>query len=253
MSNPLTSLFDLSGKTALVTGASRGLGWEIAKALADQGAKVHVNGRNRDTLIHKISAHTGGQSNMKAAVFDVCDQVAVNDWFNHRDDHLDILVNNMGIRHRRTIEDCPPEAFASVLDANLVAPYRCARLAAAQMNAGSSILNITSIAGPRARSGDAAYTASKGGLSALTRALAMELAPHGIRVNGIAPGFFATEANAKMVDDPNIQKFVDERIPMKRWGEPHEIAGAAIFLTSTAASYIHGHILTVDAGLSISF
>jgi gluconate 5-dehydrogenase len=252
-----SSLFNLSGKTALVTGASRGLGWEIALALTEHGADVHINGRNRETLEHKISEHTDdqaiGKQKLIPAVFDVCDDHAVGGWFQQLTQPLDILVNNMGIRHRRTIEACPPQDFVAVLDANLVAPYRLARLAAATMASGSSIINITSIAGPRARPGDAAYTAAKGGLSALTRALAVELAPRNIRVNGIAPGYFATEANSMMIDDPAVQRFVDEHIPMKRWGNPNEIAGAAVFLSSPGASYVHGHILTVDAGLSVSF
>ncbi len=250
---PLPSLFDLSGKTALVTGAGRGLGWEIARALGLQGATVFINGRHPDTLEEKIRLDAPPGSPITAAAFDICDESAANDWMANAGTGLDILVNNMGLRHRRSLEDCPPDEFATVLDANLVAPYRLARLAAAQMTDGSNIINITSIAGPRARSGDSAYTAAKGGLESLTRALAMELATKGIRVNAIAPGFFATEANREMVADPDIQKFVDTRIPLKRWGQPREIAGAAVFLASDAASYVNGHVLTVDAGLSVSF
>jgi gluconate 5-dehydrogenase len=253
MPSPPSSLFDLSGKTALVTGAGRGLGWEIARALSVEGAAVYINGRDGAALSKKISSDGPPEGKMSAAPFDVCDDGAVDDWMTSTGSVIDILINNVGLRHRHTLQNCPPDDFAHLLDANLVAPYRLARLAAGSMQEGASIINITSIAGPRARAGDAAYTAAKGGLEALTRALAMELAPKGVRVNAIAPGFFATEANKEMVNDPAIQAFVNSRIPLKRWGRPDEIAGAAVFLSSDAASYVNGHVLTVDAGLSISF
>ena len=249
--------FDLTGMSALVTGARLGLGWEITKALAQSGALVFANGRNEGALEEKISTISPADGHIAAAAFDVTDASAVKNWMASTGKDLNILVNNVGLRHRQSIKNCPPEDFATMLDVNLTAPYRLARAAAKVMgnnpDAGNNIINITSIAGPRARSGDAAYTAAKGGLEALTRALAMELAPNGIRANAIAPGFFATEANQEMIDDPEIQRFVDTRIPVKRWGKPSEISGAAVFLASPAASYVNGHVLTVDAGLSVSF
>jgi len=247
------SRFDLSGRTALVTGGGRGLGWQIARALATDGAIVYVNGRHETTLTARITDGAPPGADLRAAPFDINDAPAVTDWMAGPGRDLDILVNNVGLRHRQHLADCPPEQFADLLDVNLVAPYRLARLAAPSMTEGASIINMTSIAGPRARSGDAAYTAAKGGLAALTRALAVELAPAGIRVNAIAPGFFATEANHDLLNDENTRQFVNSRIPLRRCGEPHEIAGAAVFLASSAASYITGHVLTVDAGLSISF
>jgi len=116
-----------------------------------------------------------------------------------------------------------------------------------------AIVNITSIAGPLARANDVAYTAAKGGLAALTRALAVELGPAGLRCNAVAPGYFATETNQAMVDDPDVAEFLRHRVPLRRWGDPAEIAGAAVFLASPAASYVNGQVLTVDGGLSASF
>lgn len=168
---------------------------------------------------------------------------------------LDILVNNVGQRDRRALFDFALDDVRALAETNLIAPFGIARAAARPMVAkgGGRIINITSIAGPISNTGDAAYTMAKGGLAALTRALAAELGVHGITVNGIAPGFFATEANQAMVDDPGVTDWLARRTSLGRWGRPEEIAGAAVFLASDAASYVTGHIIAVDGGYLAHF
>lgn len=253
--NDHQSRFSLAGKTALVTGAARGLGWEIARAMAQAGAAVLLNGRDAASLAARVDTLSGEGLTALAAPFDVSDRTVSDAWIGGFDGPIDILVNNVGMRHRKPVAETPPEAFADMLDVNLTSAFALARRIAPDMAArgGGAIVNVTSIAGPFARAGDVAYTAAKGGLEALTRALAVELGPDGVRCNGIAPGYFATETNRTMVDDPATNEFLQGRVPLRRWGQPPEIAGAAVFLASPAASYINGQIVIVDGGMTASF
>jgi len=245
----MTNFFDLSGKTALVTGASRGLGLEMAKALANAGATVWINARNQDVLLNASE----GYDNITPLAFDITDETAIDDAFN-KITQLDILVNNVGGRDRRTIDEFSLDDVRALIDSNLVAPFDLARRAAQKMPEGGRIINVTSIAGDSiARAGDAIYTASKAGLTGLTRALAAELGPKGINVNAIAPGFFATEANLEMVNNPNIKAFLENRTSAQRWGRPEEIGGACVFLASDASSYVTGQVITVDGGMTSHF
>lgn len=257
-----TSLFSLQGRVALVTGASRGLGLSIACALAAHGAKVWLNGRDATGLAHAVAqAQTAGQAaggTARALPFDVADETAATAALNQivaTDGRFDILVNNVGQRRREPLDKLPPQALRELLEANLVSAWHLCREAARPMRAQGSgrIINITSIAGPIARAGDAAYTTSKGALEALTRALAAELGPHGINVNAIAPGFFATEANTAMVDDAATAAWLQQRSSLGRWGHADEIGGAAVFLASPAATYVTGHVLAVDGGYLAHF
>lgn len=248
----IPQLFDLAGRRALVTGSVRGLGLEITRGLAEAGASVLINGRVADTVEKAVAELAAEGRQASALVLDIDDEGAVADWF-AADGKLDILVNNVGMRDRRGSADLPTADFSRLLQLGITTAYRMTRLAHPGMAArgGGAVINVVSVAGPLARPGDPGYTAAKGGLDALTRSHAVEFAPDNVRVNAIAPGFFATEANAAWLDDPAVNDYVARRIPMQRWGQPQEIAGAAVYLASDAASYVTGHTLTVDAGLSI--
>ena len=242
----------LEGRIALVTGAARGLGFAIAHRLARAGASVWLNGRDRAAL-GDAADRIGGDARVLA--FDIGDDDATAAAFETlAEDGLDILVNNVGQRDRRSLAQLRREDMAAMLATNLVAPFDLARRAVPLMEARGygRIVNITSIAAEIAR-GDILYTASKGGLAALTRAFAAELGGTGITVNAVAPGYFATEANEEMSTDPGIAQHLERRTSLGRWGDPGEIGGAVAFLASPEASYITGHTLAVDGGYLTHF
>jgi len=244
--------FSLAGRVVLVTGATRGLGLEIARGMVAAGAAVGINGRDAKRA-DEVAKELPGAF---AAAFDITDLAGATDAIETivaQHGRLDCLVNNAAVRDRRPLHEITADDFRRLLETNLVAQYELSRAAARHMAARGQgrLLFISSMVGPQSFLGDPAYTASKGGLEALMRALAVELGGKGIAANAIAPGFFLTERNAPFFSDPRIVEMA-RRIPLQRFGRPDEIVGAAVFLASDAASYITGQVLTVDAGLSIA-
>jgi gluconate 5-dehydrogenase len=250
----VTDLFSLAGRVALLTGASRGLGFAMAEAMAAVGATVILNARDAAALAAAAAKIPGAET----APFDVTDEAAVKRniaMIEARHGRLDVLVSNAGIQHRRPLGELATADWQRLLDTHLTAAFVLAREAGRGMAARGKgrIIMTASMMGPRiARPGIAPYLAAKAGLDGLTRALAVELGPRGVTCNAIAPGYFATEMNTALIGDAEFTRMVASRTPLGRWAEPREIGGVAVFLASDAASYVNGHTLVVDGGLTVS-
>jgi gluconate 5-dehydrogenase len=248
-------LFSLAGKTALITGSSRGIGLALARGAASAGAAVILNGRDGAHLQTVAAEMRASGATVHALVFDVTDHAACRqaiDGFEATNGPIDILVNNAGMQHRAPLEDFPIEAFEKLLATNITSVFNAGQAVARHMIARGrgKIVNISSLQAALARPTIAPYTATKGAVSNLTKGMAADWGPKGLQCNAIAPGYFKTVLNQALIDNPEFNAWVCKRTPAGRWGDTAELVGAFIFLASDASSYVNGITLFVDGGLT---
>lgn len=247
-------LFDLHGRTALVTGSSRGLGRAMAQGRAAAGATVVLNGADAGRLAAAAAEMRAIGHAVHEACFDVTDESAIAAAFARFDADriaVDILVNNAGIQLRKPMIELSTDEWRKVIDTNLTSAFVIGREAAKRMipRGHGKVINIGSLTSELARATVAPYTVAKGGIKMLTRAMAAEWAAHGIQANAIGPGYILTEMNQALVDNPAFDAWVKGRTPARRWGRPEELIGTAVFLASSASDYVNGQIIYVDGGM----
>lgn len=253
----MTNLFDLTGKTALVTGSSQGIGYAIAEGLAQHGARVVLNGRSPDKLDAAVKTLGAQGFEAHAAAFDVTDAQAVADAVSRIETEIapiDIVVNNAGMQHRASLEEFPHDKWDDMLKTNVTSVFYVAQAVARFMleRGNGKIINIASATSELARFSVAPYTASKGAVKNLTRGMATDWAKRGLQVNAIAPGYFKTPLNTALIENAEFTAWLEARTPAGRWGNLNELKGAAVFLASDGANFVNGHTLYVDGGLTIS-
>jgi gluconate 5-dehydrogenase len=247
-------LFDLTGRTALVTGSSRGLGRAMAEGLAEAGAAIVLNGADAGRLADAAAAMRAAGHIVHEARFDVTDEAAVVAAFVKLDADgiaVDILVNNAGIQFRKPMVELDSSDWRRVIETNLTSAFIIGREAAKRMipRGHGKVVNIGSLTSDAARATIAPYTTAKGGIKMLTRAMTAEWAAHGIQANAIGPGYMLTEMNTALVNDPAFNAWVVGRTPARRWGKPEELVGTVVFLASAASDYVNGQIIYVDGGM----
>ena len=250
-------LFDLTGRIALITGSSKGIGFAMAEALASAGATIVLNARDADRLEAARGSLARDGFAVHTAAFDVTDPEAVAAGVVNVERDIGpiaILVNNAGVQHRTPLQDFPHDAWRRLISTNLDSVFFVGQAVARHMieRGRGKIINICSVQSELARPGIAPYTATKGAVKMLTKGMATDWGRLGLQVNGIGPGYFQTELNQALVDDPTFSAWLANRTPMGRWGTVDELAGAAVFLASDASSFINGHILYVDGGITAS-
>ncbi|MEM5583147.1 MULTISPECIES: SDR family oxidoreductase [unclassified Roseibium] len=249
------ALFDLSGKRALITGSSQGIGFALARGLAQAGAEIVLNGRDLSKLREAGAVLRSESHTVEELSFDVTNHDAVRtaiDRFEAETGPIDILVNNAGMQHRTPLEDFPAEAFERLLQTNVASVFHVGQAVARHMigRGAGKIVNICSVQTALARPGIAPYTATKGAVANLTKGMATDWAKHGLQCNGLAPGYFDTPLNAALVNDPAFSDWLANRTPAGRWGNVEELVGTCIFLSSEASSFVNGTTVFVDGGIS---
>jgi gluconate 5-dehydrogenase len=249
-----TTLFDLSGRTALVTGSSRGLGRAMAEGLARAGASIIVNGTNAARVNEAVAEMKTAGFKVCGSIFDVTDEAAIKaafDGFDKAGLAVGILINNAGIQFRKPMVELETADWQRVIDTNLTSAFVLGREAAKRMipRGHGKVINIGSLTSALARATVAPYTVAKGGIKMLTQAMAAEWAEHGIQANAIGPGYMLTDMNQALIDNPAFDAWVRARTPSKRWGKPDELIGTAVFLASSASDYVNGQIIYVDGGM----
>ena len=253
----MTSPFELSGRVALVTGSSRGIGSAIADGLARGGAAVILNGRDESRLADAVESarrRIPGAS-WNSCAFDVTDETAISGAVSQCESAIgpiEVLVNNAGIQWREPLTEISAENWRSVIDTDLTSAFLVGRTVARRMiqRGHGKIINVCSVQSELARPGIAAYTAAKGGLRNLTRAMAAEWSGAGIQVNGLAPGYILTEMTRPLAEDPEFDTWVRNRTPARRWGRPEDLAGPAVWLASAASDFVSGQVIYVDGGMT---
>jgi gluconate 5-dehydrogenase len=245
--------FDLTGRTALVTGSSQGIGLALAKGLAEAGAQVVLNGRDAGRL-EAAAAEVPGARTLAVDVTDHDAVRAAIDGFEQEQGAIDIVVNNAGVQHRSPLEDFPADAFERLLRTNISSVFNVAQAAARHMigRGRGKIVNVASVNALLARYSIAPYTATKGAVVNLTKGMATDWARHGLNCNAIAPGYMRTPLNEALSSDPAFNEWLEKRTPAGRWGDPDELVGACVFLASDASSFVNGNTIYVDGGLTAS-
>jgi gluconate 5-dehydrogenase len=251
------NLFDLTGKRALITGSSQGIGFALARGLAAAGAEIVLNGRDANKLATAAEVLRSEGCTIHELAFDATDHIAVRaavDGFEAGTGAIDILVNNAGTQHRAPLEDFPADAFERLLQTNVASVFHVGQACANHMikRGAGKIVNICSVQTALARPGIAPYTATKGAVSNLTKGMATDWAKHGLQCNGLAPGYFDTPLNKALVDDPDFTDWLSKRTPAGRWGNVDELVGTCIFLSSAASSFVNGTTVFVDGGITAS-
>lgn len=250
-------LFDLGGRTALVTGSSMGIGFALARGLAEVGARIVLNARDEARLAESADRLRAEGATVDTLVFDATDATGVRaaiDDYESAIGPIDILVNNAGMQHRTPLEEFPVDAFDRLMRTNVNSAFYVGQAVARHMigRKAGRIINIASVQAALARPGIAPYTASKGAIANLTKGMATDWAKHGLNCNAIAPGYFKTPLNQALVEDPEFTAWLEKRTPAGRWGTVDELVGACIFLASDASTFVNGHTLYVDGGITAS-